>query len=122
MKELTIKRLHWECDTVPLFGCFGNLTICLTACFIRPELLGCVYAPLDVCRQGSEHNIGAVNEDGRGPSIWDTCAHTLGKIKGDRKKPFDVSTRNALDGEKHHDEQHATHARSPAARACLRHG
>src|ERR1700710_2745989 len=26
---------------------------------------------------------GAVNEDGRGPSIWDRFAHTPGKIKGD---------------------------------------
>jgi beta-glucosidase len=26
---------------------------------------------------------GAVNEDGRGPSIWDTFSHTAGKIKND---------------------------------------
>ena len=26
---------------------------------------------------------GAISEDGRGPSIWDTFTHTLGKIRND---------------------------------------
>jgi beta-glucosidase len=35
---------------------------------------------------------GAWNEDGKGPSIWDTYAHTPGRIKNDENGDIAVTT------------------------------
>jgi beta-glucosidase/6-phospho-beta-glucosidase/beta-galactosidase len=36
---------------------------------------------------------GAVGEDGRGPSIWDTFAHTVGRIRDGSSPGFEVAAR-----------------------------